>query len=35
MANNKELSEQEVVRRRSMEALRERGIDPSLLQNMK
>lgn len=28
MANNKELSEQEVVRRRSMEALRERGIDP-------
>ncbi|MDE5842388.1 MAG: lysine--tRNA ligase [Muribaculaceae bacterium] len=28
MANNQELSEQEIVRRRSMEALRERGIDP-------
>ncbi|MDE7509762.1 MAG: lysine--tRNA ligase, partial [Muribaculaceae bacterium] len=28
MANNQELSEQEQVRRRSMEALRERGIDP-------
>lgn len=28
MANNQELSEQEIVRRRSMEAMRERGIDP-------
>ncbi len=28
MANNQELSEQEIVRRRSMEALRERGINP-------